>query len=135
MEKVNFSSNNLAKLDVSKGENITELYIQNNRLEEIDLLQNKKIEILECTDNPLRYIKGYVPLSAGKDFLILEAGKGGSVGLKYNPQEGQQYFAYPDDEHDFDGWYNILGDRISREIIWTDSYGTGREMFAMFREK
>lgn len=51
-ERVNFSNGNLTKLDVSKGENITELYVQGNRLEEIDLLHNKNIRILDCTDNP-----------------------------------------------------------------------------------
>ena len=44
-ERVNFSNGNLAKLDVSKGENITELYVQGNRLEEIDLSCNKNIKI------------------------------------------------------------------------------------------
>lgn len=60
-ERVNFSNGNLAKLDVSKGENITELYVQGNRLEEIDLSCNKNIKILDCTDNPLIFIKSNVP--------------------------------------------------------------------------
>ena len=48
-ERVNFSNGNLAKLDVSKGENITELYVQGNRLEEIDLSCNKNIKILDLS--------------------------------------------------------------------------------------
>ena len=32
----------------------------------------------------------------------------------------------------FDGWYDVLGDRLSKEAVWIDAYGTCREIFAMF---
>lgn len=143
-ERVNFSNGNLAKLDVSKGENITELYVQGNRLEEIDLSCNKNIKILDCTDNPLIFIKSNVPSDSqerqektassecAEDELILRACQGGTVGLKYSPQEGQRYYAYADEGYKFDGWYDVLGDRLSKEVVWIDAYGTGREIFAMF---
>jgi len=129
-EKVNFSNGNLMKLDVSKGEYITELYVQGNRLEEIDLTNNRNIRILDCTDNPLKYIKGMAPSGSGD--LIIEACKGGSVGLRYSPDEGQQYFAYADEGYRFEGWYDILGDRLSRDKVWEDDYGASREIVAMF---
>lgn len=129
-EKVNFSNSNLMKLDVSKGENITELYIQGNRLTEIDLSANKNIRILDCTDNPLRFIKAAAPLGGGA--LTVEACKGGTVGLKYGPSEGQKYFAYEDKDYKFEGWYDILGDRVSKEKVMEDAYGMSRELFAMF---
>lgn len=141
-EKVNFSGGNLMKLDVSRGENIAELYVQENRLEEIDLTGNRKLKVLDCTGNPLKFIKGFAPSEnprenppadeLGGDMLYIEACRGGSVGLKYSPEEGQTYFAYPDEGYKFDGWYNALGDRISRESVWKDTYGAGREIFAMF---
>lgn len=143
-ERVNFSNGNLTKLDVSKGENITELYVQGNRLEEIDLLHNKNIRILDCTDNPLICIKSNVPADSqecqgiaassecAEEELILRACQGGTVGLKYSPQEGQQYYAYADEGYKFDGWYDVLGDRLSKEAVWIDAYGTCREIFAMF---
>ena len=195
-EKVNFNDSGLAKLDVSKGRDITELYVQNNRLEKIDLSNNRKIKIFDCTGNPLKYIRGFAPAAAehaarstadlaaaldtdpaadsaagsamapttpvfpadiadsypdidetellmrqfkaredeviSSELLSIEAGRGGSVGLKYSPEEGQQYFAYPDEGYSFGGWYNALGDRLSKDAVWRDDYGTGREIIAMF---
>lgn len=133
-EKVNFANGNLAKLDVSRGENIVELYVQNNMIEELDISNNKLVRIFDCTGNPLRYIKSCAPGSEGGASLIIEAGKGGNVGLKYAPDE-QQYFAYPAEGYMFDGWYDVLGDRVSKEAVWTEAYGRSREIFALFREK
>lgn len=141
-EKVNFSGGDLMKLDVSRGENIVELYVQGNRLEEIDLSNNRKLKTLDCTENPLKVIKGFAPSENSgdsapaddlcADALNIEACRGGSVGLKYSPEEGQTYFAYPDEGYKFDGWYNALGDRLSKDAQWKDAYGMGREIFAMF---
>lgn len=135
-EKVNFSNSNLTKLDVSRGENITELYVQGNQLEEIDLSHNDKIKILDCTDNPLICILGKAPCLSENGIrqgdLILRACKGGTVGLKYSPEEGQQYYAYASEGYKFDGWYDILSDRLSKEAVWKEAYGTCREIFAMF---
>ena len=105
---------------------------------------DKNIKILDCTDNPLIFIKSNVPSDSwerqektassecAEDELILRACQGGTVGLKYSPQEGQQYYAYADEGYKFDGWYDVLGDRLSKEVVWIDAYGTGREIFAMF---
>ncbi len=129
-EKVNFSGSGLRKLDVSKGTDITELYVQDNCLDEIDLTNNRRIRILDCTGNPLKYIKGFAPGSG--EFLGIEAARGGSVGLKYSPEDGQRYFAYPDEGYVFGGWYNALGDRLSKETAWSGEYGCGMEIVAMF---
>ena len=106
MERVDFRGKNLARLDVSKDE---------------------KLEAYDCTDNPLKYLKG-------RD-LVVEAGNGGFIGVRFSPEEGQMFFAYAQEGFTFEGWYNTLGDRLSRENPWVDKYGMGREIFAYFREK
>ncbi len=117
-EKVDFSRSNLRSLDVSRDENIVSL---------------------DCRENPLIFIKSRVPghdisdaAAEGSEELILRACKGGTVGLQYSPSLGQEYHAYPGEGYCFDGWYDVLGDRLSREAVWHDAYGTAREIFAMF---
>ncbi len=124
----------LEKLDVSRGEDLTEIYVQNNRLSELDLGNNKKLEKVDCTGNPLKYIRALAPGCEGRFPLELEATKGGYVGLKID--EGlQQYEAAAEDEYEFDGWYNELGDRVCKEQIWKDTYGASRVIIAAFRKK
>lgn len=133
-EKVDFSRSNLRSLDVSRDENIVSL---------------------DCRENPLIFIKSNVPAApasapaesqgavaappaqqappaSARGELILRACKGGTVGLQYSPLEGQNYYAYADEGYRFEGWYDVLGDRLSREAVWHDAYGTAREIFAMF---
>ncbi len=116
--KVSFDGCGLQKLDVSRDENLAELH---------------------ALDNPLVFIKSRVPghdipdaAAEGGEELILRACKGGTVGLQYSPSLGQEYHAYPGEGYCFDGWYDVLGDRLSREAVWHDAYGTAREIFAMF---
>ena len=112
-EKVDFSRSNLRSLDVSRDEHIVSL---------------------DCRENPLIFIKSNVPAApaSARGELILRACKGGTVGLQYSPLEGQNYYAYADEGYRFEGWYDVLGDRLSREAVWHDTYGTAREIFAMF---
>lgn len=134
-EKADFSRSNLRSLDVSRDEHIVSL---------------------DCRENPLIFIKSNVPAApasapaesqdaaaapqsappvapaSARGELILRACKGGTVGLQYSPLEGQNYYAYADEGYRFEGWYDVLGDRLSREAVWHDAYGTAREIFAMF---
>lgn len=132
-EVLDMHGGNLAKVNVTRGENLAELYVQNNNITELDLTNNPKLEVLDCTGNPLRYIKAYAP-GGGTWPLELEATKGGSVGLKLAPQL-QEYYAVTEEGFEFDGWYNELGDRLSREAVWSDGYGASRKIVAWFREK
>ena len=56
-EVLDVKDGNISKLNVSRGEDLAELYAQDNMLQELDLSANKKLEILECSGNPLRFIK------------------------------------------------------------------------------
>ena len=133
-EIINMSDSRLEKLDVSRGEEITELYVRNNMLTELDLTNNKRIEKLDCTGNPLKFISALAPGCEGRFHLDLEAGKGGYVGLKIEPGL-QQYVAQPEEGYEFEGWYNELGDRLSKEPVWNDTYGASSVIVAWFREK
>lgn len=133
-EVLDMRDSNIAKLNVTKGENLAELYVQNNRIEEMDLSNNVNLEILECEGNPLKSIKAIAPDGFKRFPLELEAGKGGSISLKLAPGV-QQYKAVPDENYEFEGWYNELGDRISREAVWDDVHGSSRVIVAWFREK
>lgn len=126
----------LERLDVSRGEDLTELYVQNNRLKELDLSKNKKLRKLDCTGNPLTYINACAPGCDGMFYLQLEAGNGGYVGLKFDDEEDlQEYSATAQEGYEFDGWYNELGDRISREPIKRAAYGACEAIIAAFRKK
>lgn len=133
-EVLDMHGSNLSKLDVSKAENLVELYAQDNLIETIDLSNNKKLEAVDCTGNPLIYIRALAPGCEGRFPLELEAANGGFVGLKIEPGL-QQYEAVPAENYEFDGWYDELGDRLSREAVWQDTYGASRLIIANFRKK
>lgn len=124
----------LEKLDVSRGEDLTEIYVQNNRLAELDLSNNKKLEKVDCTGNPLKYIRALAPDCGDRFPLELEASRGGSVGLKID-KGLQRYEAVPEEGYEFDGWYDELGDRLCKEALWEDTYGASRVIIASFRKK
>lgn len=131
-EVLDVKGGNIAKLNVSKGEDLAELYAQDNRLEELDLSANKKLEVLECGGNPLKFIRAVAPGSDGRDFINLEAGKGGYISLKLAPGV-QQYAAEAEEGFEFDGWYDELGDRLGKDPVWNDTHGAGRTLVAWFR--
>ena len=39
------------------------------------------------------------------------------------------------DGYTFDGWYDELGDRLSKEPVWSDQYGASRSIVAWFVAK
>ena len=47
----------------------------------------------------------------------------------------QQYHAVADEGYIFDGWYDELGDRLSKEPVWNDQYGASRSIVAWFVAK
>ena len=68
-EVLDVKDGNISKLNVSRGEDLVELYAQNNMLQELDLSANKKLKILECSENPLRFIKAAAPGSDGMTLI------------------------------------------------------------------
>ncbi len=134
-EIFDMAGGSLEKLDVSRGEYLTELYVQNNRLTELDLTANKRLMIVDCTGNPLKKIKALVP--GGREVEIVEmielgANKGGYVGLKFGPGY-QTYEATPEEGYSFMGWCNELGDMVSMKPVYEDTPGTARLLIAWFR--
>ena len=53
-EVLDMRDSNISKLNVTRGEDLTELYVQNNFLRELDLTNNRNLKILDCTGNPLK---------------------------------------------------------------------------------
>lgn len=133
-EVLDMRDSNISKLNVTRGEDLTELYVQNNFLRELDLTNNRNLKILDCTGNPLKYINALAPGSDGKMPLQVAAGAGGTVGMKIEPGV-QRYYADPEEDFIFDGWYDELGDRLSKEQVWDDTYGAGRSIVAWFLVK
>ena len=107
-EVLDMRDSNISKLNVTRGEDLTELYVQNNFLRELDLTNNRNLKILDCTGNPLKYINALAPGSDGKMPLQVAAGAGGTVGMKIEPGV-QRYYADP--EEDF-----ILGALLGYDI-------------------
>ncbi len=131
-EILDMRGSNISRLNVSKGEDLAELYIQDNQITQLDLTANTKIEVLQCEGNPLKYINAVAPGSGGNTPLTLEAGRGGYVSLELAPGI-QCYKAHPMEGFEFDGWYDELGDRLSKEPVLNDTYGAGRVLVAWFR--
>ncbi|MBR6529660.1 MAG: hypothetical protein IKT62_06445 [Firmicutes bacterium] len=132
-EVLHMQDSNLAKLNVSRGENLAEIYVQNNNITELDLTANLKLEVLDCTGNPIKKFKACVPGSNGMFLIELGAVKGGTIGVKYGPGY-QTYIATPDEGYEFAYWVNELGDMASNKPVFEDAYGTARLLIAWFRK-
>lgn len=132
-EVLHMQDSGLAKLNVTRGENLTEIYVQNNDITELDLTANLKLEILDCTGNPIKKFKACAPGGNGMFLIELGAAKGGTIGVKYGPGY-QTYIATPDEGYEFAYWVNELGDMASREAVFEDTYGSSRLLIAWFRK-
>ncbi len=131
-EVLHLQDSNLAKLNVSRGENLVEILVQNNNITELDLTENLKLEVLDCTSNPIKKFKACVPGSNGRFLIELGAAKGGTIGVKYAPGY-QTYIATPDEGYEFAYWVNELGDMASNKPVFEDTYGAARLLIAWFR--
>lgn len=131
-EVLDMRDSNLVKLNVSRGENLVEIHVQNNMITELDLTENKKLEVLDCTGNPIKKFKACAPDGRGIFLIELGAVKGGTVGVKFAPGY-QTYIATPDEGYEFSGWYDELGDRVSINSVYEDTYGASRLLIAWFK--
>lgn len=133
-EVLHMQDSGLAKLNVTRGEDLAEIYVQNNMITELDLTANLKLEILDCTGNPIKKFKACAPGSNGMFLVELGAVKGGTVGVKFAPGY-QTYIATADEGYEFAYWVNELGDMASANAVFEDTYGAARLLIAWFRPK
>ncbi len=131
-EVLHMQDSNLAKLNVSRGENLAEIYVQNNNITELDLTANLKLEVLDCTGNPLKKFKACAPGGNGMFLIELGAAKGGTVGVKFGPGY-QTYIATADEGYEFAYWVNELGDMASNKAVYETTYGSSGLLIAWFR--
>ena len=48
---------------------------------------------------------------------------------------GESVASSMDEGFEFDGWYDELGDRLCKDLVWNDTCGAGRTIVAWFRSK
>lgn len=136
------NDNRLSAIDLSGCPKLKYFYCHNNAIESLDTRANPLLRHLNATGNPMKRIQSLAPQRDAPLPLELTAGEGGCVGLKFNPvydaqwketgEWQQTYFAYPDADRRFLGWYDPEGGRLSGEAEWQDAYGTGRVLLARF---
>lgn len=138
------NDNAFMEIDLSHNPKLKYFYCHNNHISELDTRTNPLLRHLNATGNPMKAIRSLAPQQEEEMPLELYAGGGGCVGLKYNPiynaqwkETGkwqQSYYAYPDKDYIFAGWYEN-GIKVSEEETWIDEYGTSRILKAVFERK
>lgn len=138
------NDNNFTEIDLSANHKLKYFYCHNNRIEKLDTRSNPLLRHLNATGNPMKEILSLAPQQDGMLPLEVYAGKGGCVGLKFNPvynaqwkeagEWQQSYYAYPDDGYRFAGWQDSNGSIVSTEPAWIDEYGSSRILRAIFEE-
>lgn len=139
------NDNRFTEIDISSCPELKYFYCHNNRITELDTTANPLLRHLNATGNPMRSISAWAPQREEKVPLRLRAGEGGTVGLRFNPvynaqwketgEWQQSYYAYPDEDYEFEGWYDAAGTKVSSEAEWIDEYGAGRDLIAKFRRR
>lgn len=138
------NANAFTEIDLSHNPKLKYFYCQKNQITALDTRANPLLRHLNATDNPMKMIRSLAPQRTESLPLELYAGNGGCVGLHYHPvynaqwkETGewlQSYYAYPDDDCRFIGWFEH-DTKVSDEAVWTDVYGTSRILKARFEKK
>ena len=136
------NDNRFTEIDLSACPKLKYFYCHNNGITELDTTSNPLLRHLNATGNPMRSISSLAPQREEQLPLRLTAEGEGCVGLKFNPvynaqwketgEWQQSYYAYPAEGHDFDGWYDETGVKVSGEAEWLDEYGASRVLTARF---
>lgn len=136
------NDNGIKEIDLSNNRKLKYFYCHNNHISVLDTRNNPFLRHLNATGNPMTAIYSVAPQNANMLPLELVAEGEGYVGLKYNPiynaqwketgEWEQTYYAYPKEGHNFTGWYDKKGNKISKEKVWKDEYGRSRELVAKF---
>ena len=139
------NDNQLESIGLFHSPKLKYFYCQNNRIREIDTRKNPLLRHLNATGNPMKKILSLAPQREECLPLELTAGDGGYVGLQFNPvynaqwketgEWQQTYYAYPDEEYCFKGWYDPEGNLLSEKEQWADEYGNSRILHALFSRK
>ena len=135
------NDNAFTEIDLSHNPKLKYFYCHNNYITALDTRKNPLLRHLNATGNPMKRILSFAPQQENPMPLELHAGEGGRVGLKFNPiynaqwketgQWQQSYYAYPDDDFYFAGWFeNDI--KVSEEETWIDEYGSSRILKAVF---
>ena len=162
VQGIDAGMNRLRALDVSRNPELVELYVNDNDFTAVDLSHNPKLKYFYCHNNrltcldttanpdlrhlnamgnPLKSIRAWAPQRGGTLPLTLEAGEGGTVGLRFNPvynaqwketgEWQQSYDAVPDEGFAFEGWYEN-GEKVFAEPHVLDTYGASHTLEARF---
>ena len=136
------NDNDFTEIDLGNCPELKYFYCHNNEIGELDTTANPLLRHLNATGNPMKRIRSLAPQREERIPLELTAEGAGYVGLKFNPvydaqwketgEWQQSYYAYPQEGHAFDGWYDADGTCLCREAVWMDGYGTGRVLTARF---
>ncbi len=137
------NDNQFTEIDLSGCPKLKYFYCHNNGITSLDATANPLLRHLNATGNPMRSIRAFAPQREELLPLELTAEGGGTVGLKFNPvynaqwketgEWQQSYYAYPEEGHEFEGWYDERGKKLSEESVWLDEYGASRRLTARFK--
>lgn len=138
------NDNRFTSIDLTHNTKLKYFYCHNNRITSLDTTANPLLRHLDATGNPMRSIRALAPQRAEPLPLSLTAEGPGTVGLKFNPvynaqwketgEWRQTYFAAPDADAAFLGWFDENGP-CSAEPVWQDEYGSSRVLTARFAGK
>jgi len=136
------NDNRFTEIDLSSCPKLKYFYCHNNGIRELDTTANPLLRHLNATGNPMKTIRSLAPQREEQLPLELTAEGAGCVGLKFNPvynaqwketgEWQQTYYAYPEEGHRFEGWFDPEGNKLSEEETWIDTYGASRVLTAKF---
>ena len=136
------NDNGFSAIDLGGCPKLKYFYCHNNRIQELDTRANPLLRHLNATGNPLKRIRSLAPQREERLPLELTADGPGTVGMQFNPvynaqwketgEWRQTYYAYPQEGHEFLGWYDAAGALLSQEAAWLDEYGASRVLTARF---
>ena len=136
------NDNDIRRIDISHNPKLKYLYCHNNRISSIDATGNPLLRHLNATGNPVKEIRAFAPQREEQLPLEIYAGKGGFIGMQFNPiynaqwketgEWQQTYYAYPEDGYTFDCWTED-GKPVSTDMMLEDKYGSSRVLAAHFK--
>ena len=136
------NDNGFSAIDLGGCPKLKYFYCHNNRIQELDTRANPLLRHLNATRNPLKRIRSLAPQREERLPLELTADGPGTVGMQFNPvynaqwketgEWRQTYYAYPQEGHEFLGWYAAADALLSQEAAWLDEYGASRVLTARF---